>query len=498
MERTRANQLNRRRFLAQAGLVGGVGAVATQPGSSQALAASNLASSSKPSRVLVLGAGMSGLTAALALHRRGHDVQVLEYQNRIGGRLISVPLQNGQTTEGGGGHFRTNMPLVCGYISRFRLPLIAMNDGCPRFHVAGQIGDANLMQPWPWELQPSERNVSLPSLLANALVKVGINLNTVLEPHWPNPQVLKQLDPLTLKSLLQSTGASEALIRLIDAYAAEATVDTAVLALLPDFAYHFADRNLFRIAGGNERLPQAMAQVLGNRVHLGVPAVSIRQTATEISVVTKDGRTWTADSVISTIPFTILRDMEITPRLLPRKQALVDQLEWSPVVKVYVQTRTPLWLKNGVHGWPMAASDRPWERVIDITGNEPGGYGNIFFYLTGKNAENFLKRPKETRAMEVVNQFRADLPGLIDEVVTVGEFSWPDQPWIKAAFANLPLGAGWMIQEWQIPEGRLHFAGDFTTLKSGWVEGAIESGLRAARQIDPQARPEFEIEFEPI
>ena len=49
-----------------------------------------------------------------------------------------------------------------------------------------------------------------------------------------------------------------------------------------------------------------------------------------------------------------------------------------------------------------------------------------------------------------------------------------------------------MIQEWQIPEGRLHFAGDFTTLKSGWVEGAIESGLRAARQIDPGALAEFE------
>jgi monoamine oxidase len=47
-----------------------------------------------------------------------------------------------------------------------------------------------------------------------------------------------------------------------------------------------------------------------------------------------------------------------------------------------------------------------------------------------------------------------------------------------------------MIDEWTRPEGRIHFAGDWTTMKSGWVEGAIESGLRAARQVDPQARPE--------
>ncbi|MBA4030450.1 MAG: amino acid oxidase, partial [Planctomyces sp.] len=452
----------------------------------------------KPKRLLVLGAGMSGLTAALALHRRGHDVQVLEYQNRIGGRLISIPLKDGQFTEGGGGHFRTNMPLVCGYINHFKLPLISMNDGCPRFHVGGQTGDANLTAPWPWELQPRERNVSLPSLLATYLVRSGINLNTVLEPSWPDAATLERLDNLTLKSLLQSTGASEAFIRLVDAYAAEATVDTAVLALLPDFAYHFADRNLFRIAGGNDRLPRAMAAVLGPRVHLGMPAVSIRQTASQATVVTKDGREWAADAVVSTIPFPVLRDMEIVPKLLPRKQELVDKLQWSPVVKVYVQNRTAPWLRSGVHGWPMAASDRPWERVIDITGNEPGGHGNIFFYLTGKNAESFLQRPKETRPMEVVNQFQADLPGLLDEVITIGEFSWPDQPWIKAAFADLPLGAGWMIEEWQIPEGRLHFAGDFTTLKSGWVEGAIESGLRAARQIDPGAQPEFDIQIHKI
>jgi monoamine oxidase/UDP-galactopyranose mutase len=50
-----------------------------------------------------------------------------------------------------------------------------------------------------------------------------------------------------------------------------------------------------------------------------------------------------------------------------------------------------------------------------------------------------------------------------------------------------------MIEEWTRPEDRLHFAGDFTTMKSGWVEGAIESGLRAARQIDSAAREESKL-----
>jgi NADPH-dependent 2,4-dienoyl-CoA reductase/sulfur reductase-like enzyme len=72
-----------------------------------------------PRKVLVLGAGMAGLTAALALLCRGHDVTVIEYQNRVGGRLLSLPLQGGQFTESGGGHFRAHMPRVsCGAAAR--------------------------------------------------------------------------------------------------------------------------------------------------------------------------------------------------------------------------------------------------------------------------------------------------------------------------------------------------------------------------------------------
>lgn len=98
-----------RRALLCAGLGGAASLLGARHVSAQ-LGPGELAVS--PRRVLVLGAGMFGLTAALALHRRGHDVQVIEYQNRVGGRLLSVPLKGGQFTEAGGGHFRSNMPLV--------------------------------------------------------------------------------------------------------------------------------------------------------------------------------------------------------------------------------------------------------------------------------------------------------------------------------------------------------------------------------------------------
>ncbi|MCC7022058.1 MAG: FAD-dependent oxidoreductase [Thermomicrobiales bacterium] len=128
--------------------------------------------------------------------------------------------------------------------------------------------------------------------------------------------------------------------------------------------------------------------------------------------------------------------------------------------------------------------------MIDITGNEPGGYGNAFFYLNGANDTALLARPRGTRAVEIVQAFQADMPDLFDEVLTVQDFAWPEQPWILASFGGPPVGGGWMIAEWTRPEDRIQFAGVFTTMKSGWVEGAIESGLRAACQIDPMAPAE--------
>jgi monoamine oxidase len=160
-----------------------------------------------------------------------------------------------------------------------------------------------------------------------------------------------------------------------------------------------------------------MAKVLGDRIILDAPVTSIDQSGSKVVVKVKDGREFTGDQIISTIPFTVLQDVAVTPAWSSKKKSMFEQMEWDKTVKVIVQTKSPAWLSQGVHGWPMAGSDHAWERVVDITGNEPGGYGNVFFYLNGANAERLLARPRETRAQEVVDLFMKDMPGLFDEVV---------------------------------------------------------------------------------
>ena len=490
-----ATGMNRRRLLAAAGsglaAAAGSGLAAAALGPRQVRAQAGPGElATAPATILVLGAGMAGLTAALALHRRGHDVTVIEYQNRVGGRLLSLPLAGGQFTEAGGGHFRSNMPLVLDYLRRFELPVVSLNDGLPRYLIDGKTAEAANLAAWPWPLTEAERGVSVSSNLNRYLFLNGLDTETVLDSAWPDAAAIRRLDGLTLGDLVRRAGGSEAFLALLDAHGGTFTGDSPALGSMPDLAYHFGDQNLFRIRGGNDLLPQAMARLLGDRIVLAAPVAAIDQMGPRVRVTVEGGQAFTGDAVISTIPFTVLPEVDVRPAWSAGKRRMFAEMAWGNTVKVIAQTRTPAWLARGVHGWPMAGGDRSWERVIDITGNEPGGHGNAFFYLNEKNAATLLGRPRATRAREVVAAFESDMPDLFDEVIAVDEFAWPEQPWIRASFGGPPVGGAWMIAEWTRPEDRIHFAGDFTTMKSGWVEGAIESGLRAARQIDPAAPAE--------
>ena len=475
---------------------------------------SNETNSAAPKNVVVLGAGAAGLTAALALKKQGHKVTILEYQNRIGGRLWSKQLLGGQCTELGAGHFSSSMPLVVSLINRYDLPIFSVNDGNPRYLMNNVEANADDVY-WPsaWGLNSSEQLATVATTLIAYLVEAGIELETILHPNWPTEAAIAQFGDKTIRQLLVEQGASDGFISLLNVHLGAPVAEGDVLSGLPNLAYFFNNKGFFRVQGGNERIASSMADEFGrDAIMLNAPVVAIDQTGAQIKITTRDRttqveRVYFADRVVSTIPFKVISEINMQPAWSTGKTRLFTEMVWFDGFKGVIQTQTPTWIAQGNYGWPMAATDQAWNRLIDITGNQTGGYSNAFFYVYTEPKLAQLKAitgaNKITARTELVlNQFNTTLNGasnsstpgftnnLIDlnQVVTKDSIMWADGedvPWIKAALAGSTKP--WMRTEWSIPEGNIHFAGDFTSYKSGWVEGALESGLRAAAEIDPKA-----------
>ncbi|WP_415410277.1 flavin monoamine oxidase family protein [Synechococcus sp. A10-1-5-9] len=449
-------------------------------------------SSKSKQHILILGAGASALTAALALEKVGHKTTLIEYQDRVGGRVWSKELKGGQYTELGAGHFRGNMPYVGSYIKHFKLPIVTLNDGLPRYLLNNKAATAADLSNWPWKLHESERGVGLPTQFQAYLSQYDLDADLVIDPNFlENPKTLARFDNETVGSLLKKAGASDEFIALIGVHCGGGSpFDEPALVGLPDIAYHFGDQFCYKIRGGNDLLTTAMANALEGNIELNSPVNGVIQNGSKIIVTCENGKTFTGDQLISTIPPSVLNKVTFKPGLTALKKKAFSGLQWVQTIKVVCQSNQPTWLTAQVHGWPMAASDQSWERIIDITGNDRGayGYGNTFIYLNNQdNQDSLRKYPIEQRASRIISLFQKDNPDLLDKVVFSEYWDWESQPWIKASLGFVKLGRGSVITELQKSDGRIHWAGDWTTLKTGWVEGAIESGLRAARAIDPSA-----------
>ena len=253
-------------------------------------------------------------------------------------------------------------------------------------------------------------------------------------------------------------------------------------------------QTVYRIDGGTDGLPREFAKRLRSPIRYRSPVTRIRQSASGVTVFC-DGATdaLDADYVVCTAPFSALKYLAVDPPFSPPKTQAINDLPYTSVARIFLEFTTRYWTKNGDAG--VASTDLPetqpqqqipgfWIEDATLTENTTGGI--LDCYITGEWARRVTAMRDADRvelALDIVERVfpgaRANYSG---RVMTK---CWDEDPWERGDYCWFRPGQMTALcPVIAVPEGRIHFAGDHTSALPGWMQGALESGVRAASEVD--------------
>ena len=492
MEQKDFNTTTRREFLEQLAL--GAGALGIGLGFPGILEAQEFlpGKTSNPKKVLVLGAGLAGLAAAWELSKAGHQVQVLEARDRPGGRVSTIrePFAEGLYTEEGAAGYSEAYTTAVKFIEELglerkpypmpQLPVVHHLNG-KRFVVTPE-------EPvdWPYELTAEERELGVWGLVTRYIIdtlppEVGESQN------WKSEQ-LAALDELSLADYMRAQGASEGAIKLVQYsyWFGVVPEDTSALSVaISDFGL-FLGGAPFVLAGGNDLLPRNLAERMKELMKYNTEVSSIRDEGEAVRVTSKDGQEFTADHVICTFPAPVVRQLQMEPALPFEVQQALTDLPYLDITRTFLQVDRPFWLQKEVDG--IAVTDLPIGGVSGHTHPaEPASHPAILeSYVSGPPAEVLGKLPEQeviTKTLEGMKQVhpgveehfhgRAYVKAWSEDPFALGGNSWP-----------APGDVGKYLELLQQAHGRIHFAGEHTSILRSTMEGALRSGVRAAMEVE--------------
>ena len=432
------------------------------------------------------GAGLAGLTAAFDLLEMGATVTVVEARDRVGGRVWTIRdgFSDRQHAEAGGDMIDAAQKEIRDLASSLGLTLTRIlrdGFGYVRPDKSGQpkIVARSALRGW-------ER-------LAGALSAL-IRQYRLAEQRWDSP-IAADLARRSVSQWLDEQHADEELRATATGLRGFFLADPdelSLLALVDQFAT--SDQpgpgHLYRIDGGNDRLPAALAAKLGERVKLGAElvAVSVRGRAVHASV--RHGRnvaTLMSDYIVFALPASTLRRVPIVPALPPHQHQAISSLRYGRGTKTLLQFDRRFWRAPGrprAFGSPLAYGAL-WE------GNEEqAGRPGILTLLAGGGASDATQLTVERQGIE---RFASGLEWLGSDgaqLTASRQIVWQSDPFARGGYAFFDPSFDPSLREWLArPAGRLFFAGEHTSLRwQGYMNGAVESGRRAAFEVAAAVR----------
>jgi monoamine oxidase len=432
-------------------------------------------------RVVVVGAGLAGLTAATDLAAAGADVTVLEARDRVGGRTHGIEVAPGRWVDAGAAYLGDRHTALHEQIDRLGLrttPTTMVGDS--RF-LLGDNGGATRHGRFPplnavalgemFDLLDdltAAVNPDAPWLTANAAELDALTAAEWAREHLRHPDA-RLFFPLFLGEMMAADPAAVSMLhvacylrsgggtRYLNAFDGGAQQD--------------------RIDGGAHQLCEKLAANLQVRTSAPVHAVHTDDTGVTVHSGLGGHR---ADAVVVALP-PLLADALDIPGLAHRRAG--DRTARGCTVKVHLVYPRPLWRDHGLSGWSVNAGGPLLSTVDDSPAG--GGAGVLTGFVTGEEAHRFAALTDAEQRAEVLAQARRIFPQLPDPIgchVT----DWTNEPYSRGCYAALFGPGDWhrLGPHLATPHGRVHWAGTETSTEFfGLMEGAIRSGHRAATDI---------------
>ena len=467
----------------------------------------------------MIGAGLAGLNAAVHLQDAGVDVQVVEARDRVGGRVRSMRELGGKL-EAGGTYIGAAYRRVIAAAARHDVRLIDVTPSLRFFREQDLMLDGAIIRQSVWPSHPANPfpdadRALMPWTFGRVLTA---RQNPLKEPrNWLDPE--QAVHDVSMYDWMRALGLNDKAIRLgygMNVSYGEDAHDISALQLLFRAAFSraqggssepAADRSGgksvrpppsttpsagargFTAADGVQRIPDAMAESLAHPVHFGRAARRIEDDGRRVTVRCADGTEYKAAHAVCALPFTVLRDIAFDPPLDGSQREAVASLPSQSMTQLYFAHKSEFWEADDFA--PSLFTDTAAGMFSAIrNGSDPREITGFSAWVMGQNAARLDALPPEAAGARVIDEVEAVRPAARGQLKFIGRQSWGADPFARGAWAYFRPGQiTRFAAAMGAPRGRIRFCGEHLAVANRGLEGAMESGERAAAGIIAPRRP---------